>query len=315
MTDLNNYAPIVDRLDRELKSIPAKSFNLMAVTFVLGLVLLCYFTYLVVAMKLTIISLIMTVVIFVYLLLCFKIFNYLKKFFYHHLYQNFRKKYKKKLINSVVKSIDADLKYYPSKELPQNYLSKLVFLPKSEFFKSEDLIGGKAGDLSFIVSDISSMFKNTSGNLETLFKGEVFIFEMKKKFKYPVFIIPDFSRQAFRTIGRLMQKNELFNKSETFRMDHEGFEEHFQVRCQDEKYVRNLLSQEVLEKMYQISKENLNNVYIECVGLKLFLLVYNDDDKLEPTQDKMKILEEISTNIKDIRLVMDMASTLDSQMR
>ena len=170
------------------------------------------------------------------------------------------KKYKRYVIEPIIKVINPSFKYFPEKHISENdYLESGLFR-NHEHFKGDDLITGTIEDFEFTMSEVHTYYHSGHGKNRTrhnIFDGLFFVFKYKKYLQFYTCIHPDF---AERLLGKLFgQKLQSLISSdkhgELVKLENPDFEKIFKVTSTDQIESRTILTPVMMEKMVRFYEE------------------------------------------------------------
>ena len=200
---------------------------------------------------------------------------------------DYRKDFKKKVIEKLIKSLDENLNYDPNGVFPSSlYKNSLLFLKKYDKYEGDDLVTGKIGKVSIIFSDLHTQYKtkNSKGKTRwhTIFKGLFFMADFNKNFKGITLIFPDTAQKLLGYFGQFFQ--EIFRKRglKLVKMDNIEFEKEFVVYSSDQVEARYILTPNLMEKILKIKRLKKTPIYISFVNNHIFIAI-SSKDNFEPT--------------------------------
>ena len=175
-------------------------------------------------------------------------------------YKRFVNKYKKMVIEPIIKVINPNFKYFPEKHIAVNdYLDSDLFR-MHDHFHGDDLINGTIDDFEFEMSEIHTDYQTGHGKdrqIHNIFDGLFFIFTYKKNLQSRTYIYPDI---AERFLGKLFgQSLQSFINSNSngdlVKLENPVFEKLFKVISNNQIEARTILTPVMMEKMVDFYKD------------------------------------------------------------
>ena len=190
----------------------------------------------------------------------FFIFIFYLGFNLYKRYKNFVNKYKRMVIEPIIKVINPNFKYFPDQHVDINdYLDSELFR-MHEHFHGDDLIRGTVDDFNFEMCEVHTYYHTGSGKnrqKHNIFDGLFFIFKYKESLQSRTYIYPDI---AERFLGKLFgQSLQSFinpnEKGDLVKLENPVFEKIFKVTSTDQIEARTILTPVMMEKMVKFYKD------------------------------------------------------------
>jgi len=181
-------------------------------------------------------------------------FNLYKK------YKRFVNKYKRMVIEPIIKVINPSFKYFPEKHIAINdYLDSDLFR-MHEHFHGDDLISGTIDDFDFEMSEVHTYHHTGHGKnrqKHNIFDGLFFIFKYKKNLQSLTYIFPDLAERFLGKIfGQTLQSFISSNaKGDLVKLENPVFEKIFKVTSTNQIEARTILTPVMMEKMVDFYKD------------------------------------------------------------
>lgn len=190
--------------------------------------------------------------------------------------------FKDKIINKIIKFLDAGFKYEKNKGLEKKIVDSTELFESFGFFRSDDLISGTISGHSFVLSDISAtkdiLIRKSQGKERdrrhvTVFKGLYAVLKLKTGFQTPLYINNKKLLDNLITPGLLNTLNDLTQSQEqNSRLKNfvitgdQTFDSLFHVRSSDPLHELLKLSTEIRKLI--ISAKGLTSTPIHLAFLK-----------------------------------------------
>lgn len=215
-------------------------------------------------------------------------------------YDNYRKSYRKNIVNKALNEIFTDVHDDYSRGLDESEISEADIIDMGTTYKAEDYYSGKYKGISFEVSDVKTSHAESDGESGTRividFAGQYYIFESNKKIDGKVSITKNF--------GIKQENNSQYISTEDI-----DFNKEFLVKSTDEHLAFYVLTPAFMEKLKDIKKAHQLVVNIGFIHDKIHIAIFNKDmfefdpfHEINVDNEVNKIKEELKviTNIVDI---------------
>ncbi len=165
-------------------------------------------------------------------------------------------RYKKEIAVPLVKFINSELDYQPSKGIPRDlYTGCGMFRHKLYSYSSEDLIKGKHGNVNFQFSDVVAKYETTDNDgkrtVRTDFEGVLLICDFNKAFNGEYVLTSDFRDSTW--LGRFFDT--VVHESNEIKLENPEFEQLFDLRGSDQVEGRYIFSHSMMDRVIKLQKE------------------------------------------------------------
>lgn len=204
--------------------------------------------------------------------------------------QKYTLAFKTQLMGTIVRSIDPNLMYDPSRKIPQNvYMHSELFPTTPDRYNGEDLVFGKLGNTELLMCELHTESQHTttdsdgktSTDYHTIFRGLFIEADFHKNFHGKTFVRPDFAEKAFGFMGRALQQMTSISYPLVTLEDPE-FEKEFAVNSSDQVEARYILSTSMMRRMLDLKRRFNANVHISFVDSRMYLAIEMTKNLFEP---------------------------------
>ncbi len=202
--------------------------------------------------------------------------------------------FKRKIVKAVVKFVDENLDYNPTKSISMGqYMLSTIFKKSPDRFKGEDYVSGRIGETNIEFSEVHAEYKtetrNSKGHTQTqwhtIFKGIFFIADFNKNFNGTTVVLPDLAEKMFGFLGKTLQKWNM-TRGELIKLEDPEFEKQFVVYGDDQIESRYILTTSLMERLMEFhrkaSKLAKGEIYLSFTGNKIFVAIANHKNLFEP---------------------------------
>lgn len=214
--------------------------------------------------------------------------------FIHNDKKTFVYEFKRKVIKSIVKFIDENLDFNPTKCVSQHvYMQSTLFQKHPDRYRGEDLVSGTIGNTNLEFSEIHSEYKtetrNSKGHKQTqwhtIFKGLFFVADFNRNFHGTTVVLPDLAEKMFGFLGQTLQKWNM-SRDQLIKLEDPEFEKLFVVYGSDQIESRYILTTSMMERLtqfhYKAKSATKKNIFISFTGNKIFVAIACDKNLFEP---------------------------------
>lgn len=214
----------------------------------------------------------------------------------------FKQEYKDIIVLEIFTRVFTDINYRPTYGIPEDDIASTKMMRMGDRYYSNDYISARYKNVPFEFSDvkIQNEYTDSDGDkhVETLFKGQWYIFDFNKKFKADIQVCEKTFSNAKR--GGLFDKNK-FNKVE---LEDIEFNKKFNVYAQNDLDAFYVLTPNTIEKIKELNNKIHGNILMCFIDNKLHIGLYNNKDLFEPSIFKKIDIEKNHKKVKeDILLI------------
>lgn len=210
--------------------------------------------------------------------------------------------YKEKIVNKVLKENFKAIEYNPWEGIEKKEIDATNMINMGTNFHSRDLIKGNFNNYDFVFSEVwiyNKKMRENREEIETLFKGQWFILDLKDKKVSNVQICDKF---FFNTAMDSIFNSPNYNKVE---LEDIEFNSKFNVYAQSTLDAFKVLTPDMMLKIKQLKSKFECELLLCFIDNKLHIGINNDkdifefdDDKIEKKYIEEKIINEMN-NIKN----------------
>jgi len=214
--------------------------------------------------------------------------------------------FKRKIIQAIVKFIDENLDYNPSKYVASGqFMRSTIFRTTPDRYKGEDYVSGTINGTRLEFSEIHAEYetkdsKNRS-TYHTIFRGIFLIADFHKDFNGTTVVLPDVAQKMLGFIGQTLQKWNLM-RGELIKLEDPEFEKEFVVYGDDQIEARYILTTSMMERLLEFRKKARKrtdaggNIYLAFTQGKIFVAIDCHRDLFEPklfaSNDNFEVLRD-----------------------
>jgi hypothetical protein len=223
-----------------------------------------------------------------------------------------RKDFKINIMRPVIDFINPGLIYEPDRHITLKSFKDSGLIDDKDFdFTGDDLIRGKIGLTSFVLSEINCIKHSRKRHLYTqIFHGLCFIADFSKKFKTSVYVIPEnpLIINYVRKSGTL--------STHPMIMDDPEFNNIFHVYGVDEIETRYILSNSLMERIKNYYHSHECELYLSFRNNRIYILISYTRDLFEPKLfSSMSDYSFIEDYYRDLRTGLDLVNDLNLNLR
>lgn len=200
----------------------------------------------------------------------------------------YREKFKKEVVNEIVKTIDPTWKYNPDQCITSSeYRNSDLFRQSVDRYRGDDLISGKIEKTDFRCSELLTEYKTVTTDKDgrrketwhTIFKGLFFHADFNKEIKGKTYIEPD---TAERLLGKFGQSLQMSSKGKLVKLENPEFEKIFAVFGTDQTETRYILTPTIMEALVNIYKKYKRKIHLSFIGSRVYVAMSFNKDLFEP---------------------------------
>jgi hypothetical protein len=256
-----------DELHQKLVEFEAKRYRLLLRVFFLA--------FLLVAASILVISLGVFALSFFLVIPWYGWWSYYRRQVHH-----FREEFKPAVVNEILKFIDPSLRYYHKEHIPRDtFLRAGIFPVNPDYYKGEDYIMGKIGDIFFELCELEVSHPSPlEGKMVNWFEGIFFHANFFNNFKGHIVMIPRAEWQAFIPMIKEFTK---YGGGELKNLGDDKFRREFAVYADKDANYRDLLRPTLLRTINNYHLESGKKVYVAFVDSHFFIAIAEPYELLE----------------------------------
>lgn len=198
---------------------------------------------------------------------------------------NYKKKFKKEVIEPIIHFISPDLNYNPKKFIKQNDFKKSnLFLEKFNRYKGDDFVEGVIDKtkIRFSELNVENVTKSDkSENTSRVFKGLFFIADFNKTFVGSTVLIPNrlgMGKTFLKKMAGLVRKEKLVQ------LEDPDFAKNFNCYSTDDIKARYILSPALMSRINEFKKNfPSNQIHLSFVDDHIYVAISHTKDLFEPS--------------------------------
>ena len=232
-------------------------------------------------------------------------------------FREFSSTFKPLIINLILDFIDNSINFGTMKYEEQKFISKEVFVKSqifvtdAPFYKGEDMIYGKIGDVQFEMCELEvKQYSKIQNRLDDVFKGIFLKAKFNRNMHGSVLILPKHRTPLLSRSIKSFNKNggDLVHSSFT----ETSFEDTFTTFATANAPVQNLLSSEMQAVILKHQGRTKQNFYISFIEGDFYLALTEDRDMLEPFLFQSNLsFELVKSFFEDISLLLAIVEDFD----
>ncbi len=219
--------------------------------------------------------------------------------------------FKPRVIDLILDFISKDDFEYKSNHSlsKQDFLKSKIFATDAPYYKGEDYIKGKIGEIDFEMCELMVReYSKVRSRLNYVFKGVFLRANFDDKFQGEVYILPsEFSQYLTRSIKG-------FTKEGAYQYEFEGepFNDAFLVFSNKENLVFRLLSPEVRQMLVHYRNKSGKEIYISFLDGKIHIAITEPKDILEPYLFQSNVSFELVREFyEDLQMLLTIVEDFD----
>ena len=206
----------------------------------------------------------------------------------------------------------SNLKYDIDKKIEKSRFKKSsIFTTKAPFYKGEDFISGKIGEMDFELSELDVREHSPiNNNLQTVFRG-IFLYAIfNEETEGSIILWPRHQRQYLTRAIKAVTWEGAEN------VDHEilndAFREKFIVYATEDTHVISILSDPMQAAIIEYIEKYDKDIYISFVNKEIYAGITSEDDILEPHVFRSNLsFKLIDGFYKDIKMALEIVRDFD----
>ncbi len=195
--------------------------------------------------------------------------------------QRFISTFKPNIVNLILEFIsEGDFEYDAKGHISKKqFLSSKIFVTDAPYFKGEDFIKGKIGEINFEMSELYIReFSKVRSRLNYVFRGVMLIADFHHNYNGVAYILPEEFQQY---LSRSIKQFTLEGAEPQF-LSNPDFEEVFMVYANNNSYINQLLRPDVQKMLVDYRKKSGKEIYISFLDGKMYVAATEHKDILEP---------------------------------
>jgi hypothetical protein len=232
--------------------------------------------------------------------------------------KDYKKEFKHKIIEPIIKFISSDLNYFPEKFISeQNFKNSRLFLTPINRYKGDDLVEGQIEKTFFHFSEVHAEEEINSKNgksYRTIFHGLFFIADFNKSFEGSTVLLPNRLGNRFTFLRKAAG---IIRREKFVKLEDPEFMKNFNCYSDDDIKARYILSPALMRRLNEFkSKNSKTPIYISFVDDHLYIGFFYRKNMFEPKYFRSLIdFELIASYFNDIKLVVDVVADLNLNNR
>lgn len=219
-------------------------------------------------------------------------------YFYRQYQREFRDRYKREVVGTVVNAFGLDYDAHRRIERPEYDRSKLFRSTINRYY-GDDLVTGKVDKTAIRFSEVFTQHVSNNGKnttVATIFRGILFVADFNKAFIGETIVLPDRSEKALGSFGAFFQKMN-FLRPQLVKMEDPEFEKHFVVYGTDQVEARYILSPALMERILTLRNKVNTGVSLSFIDSHVYIALPINRNLFEPSGlwasiDNFKQIEE-----------------------
>ena len=231
--------------------------------------------------------------------------------------QKFRSTFKPNVINLILDFMDnannyEKLVYNSTRCIPrERFLASQLFYTDAPYYKGEDYIQGKIGDLAFELCELSvKEFSKVRNRLNYVFKGVFLQAVLSKPLRGTIIILPRAFQQYLSSTIKAFTRNG--GQPVVKEIRNIQFAKHFMTYATPDALVHHILPPEMQELIVNYRRQAAKDIYISFVNRSIFIGITEPKDILEPYIFRSNVsFELVCEFFEEIRLLLSIVAYFD----
>lgn len=200
--------------------------------------------------------------------------------YYRRRVHQFREDFKPTIVNEILKFIDPSLRYYHKEYISRDtFLRAGIFPVNPDYYKGEDYIMGKIGDVFFELCELHIMHPSAlRGKMVNWFEGIFFHANFHNNFKGHIVMIPRPEWQSYIPVIKGFTK---YGGGEIKGLGNAEFQREFAVYGQKDVHYKELLTPQLLETITNYHHDSGKKVYVAFKDSHFFIAIAEPYELLE----------------------------------
>ena len=204
---------------------------------------------------------------------------------------DYRVRFKRTVVDRLVKFLDPTLHYEPSDCIGQNeFQASQLFLQGIDRYKGEDCVTGTLDKTAIRFSEVHAEYKSTSTDSKgrtkttwhTIFKGLFFVADFNKEFRGVTVVLPDTAEKMFgKWFGQALQGMNMV-RPDLVKLEDPEFETQFAVHSHDQVEARYILSPALMRRLLDFRAKTGSDVYVSFAHSRVYVALPLQKNLFEP---------------------------------
>ena len=244
---------------------------------------------------------------------------------YPALTKSYRRDFKENIIKRIIKCIDENLDYDPTKCISRDLYSKSkIFLSHVDRYGGDDYVFGKIGKTKIEFSELHTEYKTETTDSRghrhtqwhTIFKGLFIVADFNKNFKGATTVLPDTAEKLFgNMLGSFLQSHNI-GRPDLVKLEDPEFEKLFVVYGTDQVEARYILSSSLMQRIVEFKKRTGKNIHLSFVDNNVTVAISYGKDLFEPRIFRTILdYNGIKTYYEDLQLATSLVDELNLNTR
>lgn len=254
-------------------------------------------------------------------------------------FQEYRKQFKRQIIQRLVKLYYPNLSYNPTEGITKEiFTASQIYAGRIDRYHYEDLLMGKVGATQFRLSEIrverrknvSNASSSKSSDLETVFSGMFFRANFNKTFSSKTIILPNLAEQVLGNVGKVLQdwhgtQNDGFG--ERVKLEDPEFQRLFVVYSTDQVEARYILSTSLMQRLIEFVTYRSDRAFqayrlgivLSFIQSNIYIAFPTGKNYFEPpsllSKSALLNVEEIQNYLTDVQVAQSIIEELNLNRR
>lgn len=238
---------------------------------------------------------------------------------------DYRTKFKRTIVDRIVKFLDPTLHYEPNDCISQHeFQTSRLFLQGIDRYRGEDYVAGKLDKTAIRFSEVHAEYKTTStdskGNTKTtwhtIFRGLFFVADFNKHFRGVTVVLPDTAESVFgKWFGQALQGMN-FSRPGLVKLEDPDFEKLFAVHADDQVEARYILSPALMRRLIDFRNKTGSGVFVAFAQSQVYVALPLQKNLFEPRIWRSLVdLAMVEEFFKDLLLAVGIVEDLNLNTR
>jgi hypothetical protein len=238
-------------------------------------------------------------------------------------YKKFHLQFKEKLIQSVVKFIDNDLRYDHKGYISEtDFRYSNIYKQSPDEYSGDDYVYGTIGKTRIQFSEVhvvsiteTERDGRTERTRNTIFKGLLFIADFNKNFRGETYVLTDYAEKFFGAMGSKLQSMNI-TRPPLVKLEDPEFEKCFVVHGTDQVESRYILSTSLMQRILQLKKKTKCNVQMSFKGSYIYITIPMRKNFLAPPVfGSLLNNKNVEEYFEDVKMMIEIVEDLNLNTR